>query len=134
MGVHWKDWCWSWNSNTLATSCEELTRWKNWCWEELRAGGEGDYRGWDLWMASPTWWIWVWVNSGSWWWTGTPGVLHFMGSQRVRHDWATELNWTETHIFHGILRSMFHFNFFLSCSTHSSFWLYSLVSVSAILY
>ena len=96
LGVHWKDWCWSWNSNTLATSCEELTHWKRpWCWEGLGAGGEGDDRGWDGWMASLTRWKWVWVNSGSWWWTGRLGVLEFMGSQRVRHDWATELNWTE---------------------------------------
>ena len=94
LGVHWQDWCWSWNSNTLATSCEELTHWKRpWCWEGLWAG-EGDDRGWDGWMASPTRWTWVWVNSGSWWWTGRPGVLRFMPSQRVRHDWATELNWT----------------------------------------
>ena len=62
-----------------------------WCWEGLRAGGERDDRGWDGWMASPTWWTWVWVNSGSWWWIGRPGVLQFMGSQRVRQDWATEL-------------------------------------------
>ena len=90
------DWCWSWNSNTLATSCEELTHWKRpWCWEGLGAGGEGDNRGWDCWMASLTRWAWVWVNSRSWWWTGRPGVLRFMGSQRVGHDWATELNWTE---------------------------------------
>ena len=66
-----------------------------WCWEGLGAGGEGDNRGWDGWMASPTRWAWVWVNSGSLWWTGRPGVLWFMGSQRVRYDWATELNWTE---------------------------------------
>ena len=64
-----------------------------WCWERLRAGGEGDDRGWDSWMVSPTQWPWVWVDSGSWWWTGRPGVLQFMGSQRVGHDWATELNW-----------------------------------------
>ena len=56
-------------------------------------GGEGDDRGWDGWMASLTWWTWVWVDSGSWWWTGRPGVVQFMGSQRIRHDWATELNW-----------------------------------------
>ena len=86
--------CWSWNSSTLATSCEELTYWKRlWCWEGLGAGGEGDDRGWDSWMASLTWWTWVWVNSGRWWWTGRPGVLWFMGSERVRHEWATELNW-----------------------------------------
>ena len=54
-----------------------------------------DDRGWDGWMASRTRWMWVWVNSGSWWWTGRPGVLRFMGSQRVGHDWATEVNWTE---------------------------------------
>ena len=94
LGVHWRDWCWSWNSNTLATSCEELTHWKRpWCWEGLGAGGEGDDRGWDGWMASPTQWAWVWVSSGSWWWTGRPVVLRFTGSQRVGHDWATELNW-----------------------------------------
>ena len=61
--------------------------------ERLGAGGEGDDRGSDGWMASPTRWTWVWVNSGSWWWTGRSGVLRFMGSQRVGHDWETELNW-----------------------------------------
>ena len=66
-----------------------------WCWERLRAGGEGDDRGWDGWMALSTLWTWVWVDSRSWWWTGRPGVLRFMGSQRVGHDWATEMNWTE---------------------------------------
>ena len=77
-------------------SCEELTHWKRlWCWEGLGAGGDGDDRGWDGWMASPTQWMWVWVNSGSWWWTGRPGMLQFMGSPRVGHNWATELNWTE---------------------------------------
>ena len=82
--------------NTLATSCEELTHWKRpWCWEGLGAGGEGDDRGWDGWMASLTRWMWVWVNSRSWWWTGRPGVLRFMWSQRVGHDWVIELNWTE---------------------------------------
>ena len=80
----------------LATSCEELTHWKRlWCWEGLGAGQEGDDNGWGGWMTSLTRWTWVWVNSGSWWWTGRPGMLRFMGSQRVGHDWATELNWTE---------------------------------------
>ena len=88
---------WYWNSSTLATSCEELTHWKRlWCWEGLEAGGEGDNSGW---MASLTRWTWVWVNSGSWWWTGRPGVLQFMGSQRVGHDWATKLNWTDLRYF-----------------------------------
>ena len=73
--IHWKDRCWSWSSNTLATWREELTHWKRpWCWERLKAGGEGDDRGWDGWMASLPRWTWVWVNSGRWWWTGSPGV------------------------------------------------------------
>ena len=84
LNVHWKDWCWSWNSNTLATWCKELTHLKRpWCWERLRAGGEGDDRGWDGWMASSTRWTWVWVDSRSWWWTGRPNVLWFTGSQRI---------------------------------------------------
>ena len=61
---------------------------------QIGAGGEGEDRGWDGWMASLTRWTWVWVNSGSWWWTGRPGVLWLMGSQRVRHDWATDLIWS----------------------------------------
>ena len=78
----------------LATWCKELTHLKKpLCWERLRAGGKGYDRGWDGWMASPKLWTWVWVNSESWWWTGKPGVLQSMGSQRIGHDWATELNW-----------------------------------------
>jgi len=68
-----------------------------WCWEGLGAGGEGDDRGWDGWMASLTRWTWVSVNSRSWWWTGRPGVLRFMGSQRVGHDWATDLIWSDVY-------------------------------------
>ena len=91
-GCHWKDWYWSWNSNILATWCEELTHLKRpWCWERLKAGGEGEDRGWDGWMASSTWWTWVWVNSRSWWWTGRPSMLRSMESQTVRHNQATEL-------------------------------------------
>ena len=86
-------WCWSWSSHTLATWCEELTLWKKpWCWEGLKTGGERDDRGWDGWMASLTQWTRVWVNSGSWWWTGKPGVLQSMGLQRVKRDGVTELN------------------------------------------
>ena len=72
---------------------------KNWlsgkdrCWERLKAGGEGNNREWDGWMASLTQWTWVWASSRSWW-TGKSGVLQSMGLQRVRHDWATELNWS----------------------------------------
>ena len=115
-GVHWKDWCWSWNSNTSATSCEELTHWKRpWCWEGLGAGGEGNNRGRDGWVASLTRWAWVWVNSGSWWWTGRPGVLRFMGSQRVRHKWETELNWTEseTTVAHSFMQYFIWFLVFI---------------------
>ena len=80
----------------LATWWEELTHWKRpWCWERLKVG-EGDDRGWDGWMASPIQWTWVWMDSGSWWWTGRPGVLQFMRSQSQTwlSDW-TKLNWTE---------------------------------------
>ena len=88
-----------WNPKALATWCEELTHLKRpdagKDWEQEEKGITED---WDGWMASPTQWTWVWVNSGSWWWTGRPGVLRFMGSQRVRHNWATELNWTEEKI------------------------------------
>ena len=85
----WKDWCWS--SNTLTTWCKELIHWKRpWCWERLKAGGEGDIRGWDGWMASLTW-AWVWVSSKRWSWTGKPLMLQPMESERVRHSWVTEL-------------------------------------------
>ena len=72
--IHWKDWCWSWNSNTLATWSEVLTHWKT-----------------DGWMASSTWWTWVCASSWSWWWTGKPGMLESMGWQGVSYNWATEL-------------------------------------------
>ena len=85
------DWCWSWSSNTLATWWEQSTTWKRpWCCKRLRAGGEEGDRGWDGWMASLTRWTWVWASSKRWWRTEKPGVLQFMGSQRVRHDLATE--------------------------------------------
>ena len=94
LNIHWQDWCWSWSSNTLATWCEEPTHWKKpWCWERLKAGGEGNNRGWDGWMASLTRWTRVWVGSKSCWWTGKPGVLQSVGLQRVTHNWATEPNW-----------------------------------------
>ena len=99
LNIHWKDWCWSWNYNTLTTWWEEPTDWKrHWCLERLKVGGEGDDRGWDSWMASSTRWTWVWIDSRSWWWTGKPGMLQSTGLQRVGHDWVTELNWTERNI------------------------------------
>ena len=93
LNIHWKDWCWNWNSNTLATWCKEPTHWKRpWCWERLKVGGEGDDRGWDGLMASLTHeWTWVWASSWRWWRTGKPGMLQSTESQRVRHNWVTEL-------------------------------------------
>ena len=96
LNIHWKDWCWSWNSNTLATWWKELTHLKRpWCWERWKAGGEGDDRGWDDWMTSPTQWAWVWINSESCWWTGRPGVLQSMGSQ----SWTQLSDWTELNLY-----------------------------------
>ena len=104
LGVHWKEWCWSWNSNTLATWCEELTHLKRpWCWERLKAGGEGDNRGWDGWMASLTKWTWVWVNSGSWWgqgglaFCGPWGCKELDTTKRLN---STELNWDNPGLSH----------------------------------
>ena len=72
-----------------------------WCWERLKAEEEEDSRGWGGWMASPTWWTWVWAGSWCWWWTGKPGMLHSVGSQRVGHNWVTEMNWTKSRITQG---------------------------------
>ena len=94
--------------------------------EEEGAGGEGDDRGWDGWMASPTRWTWVWVNSRSWWWTGRPSVLRFMELQRVRHNWVTELNWTE-HLGHtcSVLWSPPSDPWILGLIDCSNFWIFS---------
>jgi len=107
----------SWNSSTLATWCEELTHLKrSWCWERLKAGGEGDDRVWDGWMALPTQWTWVWVSSGSWCYTGKPGMLQSMGSQRVGHD----CDWTELKlnflvlVYHSVIVSSFKFTLLLT--------------------
>ena len=92
LGVHWKDWCRGWNSNTLATSCKELTHWKRpWCWEGLGAGGEGDDRGWDGWMDMSLGKLWELVTDREAW----RAVIHWVTKSRTRlSDW-TELNWTE---------------------------------------
>ena len=90
LNIHWRDWCWSWNSNTSASWCEELTHLKRpWCWERLWAGGEGDDRGWDGWI-SQTQWLWVWANPRRWWRTGKSGVLQSMGSLWVGHNLVAE--------------------------------------------
>ena len=89
-----EDWCWCWNSNTLATWCKELTHWKTpWCLERLKAGRDGDDRGWVSWMASLTQWTWVWVSSRSWWCTGRPGMLHAVHGITKNRTWLS--NWTE---------------------------------------
>ena len=94
---YWKDWCWRWSSNTLATWCKELTHWERpWCWEILKVGGEWDDGGWDGWMASPTRWTWVLINSRSWWRTGKPGVHSpwwHKGFSMTEQLKGTELNW-----------------------------------------
>ena len=100
------------------------------CWERLKAGGEGDNRGWDGRMASPTQWTWVWVNSRSGWWTGQPGVLHSMGWQRVRHDWVTELNWMETKNRVFLLSEINWLRISVSCNSQDS----QLIQLSSIDY
>ena len=123
LSVLWKEWCSSWNSSTLATSCEELTHWKRlWCWEGLGAGGEGDDRGWDGWMASLTRRIWVWVNSGSWWWTGRPGVLQFMGGLACCNSWGRKESDTNERLIWSDLKCLKTAKFSKSefCSQHGS--------------
>ena len=94
LGFLWKEWCYSWNSSTLATSCKELTHWKRlWCWEGLGAGREGDDRGWDSWMASLTRWTWVWVNSGNGEGQGGLACCDTWGGKES--DMTERLNWTE---------------------------------------
>ena len=89
--INWKDWYWSWNSNTLATWCEELTHLKRlWCWERLKAGA-GDDRGWDGWMTSLTQRTWVWASFRTWWWTKKPGVLQSWNTKGS--DMTKQLNW-----------------------------------------
>ena len=90
-------WCWSWNSNTLATCCEEPTHLKRpRCWERLKAGGEGDDSGWNDWMALPAQWTWVWVNSRSWWWTGGLTCCSPWGPKESNA--TKQLKWTELRI------------------------------------
>ena len=112
LGVLWKEWSWSWNSSTLATSCEELTHWKRlWCWEGLGAGGEGSNRGWDGSMASLTQWMWVWVNSRSWWWTGGLACCDSWGHKES--DVIEQLNWTGTEVFQILVLFLAITNFIL---------------------
>ena len=97
LNTQWMNWCLNWSYNSLATWCEERTHWKRpWCWERSKAGGEGDDRGWDGWMASPTRWTGVWVDSGRW--TGRPGVLQSTGLQRAGHNWVTGVTGPTRHV------------------------------------
>ena len=88
LSIHWTDWCWSWSSNILMGRADSLE--KNLMLGKTEDTRRRDDRGWDGWMASQTYWTWVWANSGRWWRTGKPAVVQSMGFQRVRHDWATE--------------------------------------------
>ena len=110
LNILWKYWCWSWGPNTLATWCTAPTHWKRpWCWERLKAGGEGDDRGWDGWKALPTLWTWVWASSRRWlkdrkaWRAAVHGVTK---SQTWMSDWITTIythTHTHTHIYSGSL-------------------------------
>ena len=114
LGVHWKDWCWGWNSDTLATSCKELTHWKRpWCWDGLRAGGEGDDGEWNGWMASPTQWMWVWASFRRWWRAGKTGVLQSLRLQWVRHYWVAEQE-QQPHFYEGILSMSYPLHFYMN--------------------
>ena len=98
--MHWKDWCWSWSSTTLATWCEELTHWKRpRCWERLKAGGEGDDREWDGWMASATQWTWVWENPGDGEGRGSLASFGLWGRRvNVTDQWQWPMSrWTSFH-------------------------------------
>ena len=91
--IHWNNWCWSWNSNTLATWCEELIPWKrSWFWVRLKAGGQWIDRVWESWMVSPTQWTWVWESSKSWWWSGKPTCCSPWGHKES--DTTEWLNWS----------------------------------------
>ena len=93
LNIHWKSWCWSWSSNTLAIWWEEPTQWKRpWHWERLKAGGKGDDRGWDGWMASLIQWTWVWASSWRWWRTRKTAGHGVAKSQKWQSDWITDLN------------------------------------------
>ena len=123
--IHWKDWCWSWNSNTLATWCEELTHLKG-PWK--MAGGEGDDREWGGWMALLTWYTWVWASSGSWWRTGKPGVpVHGVAKSRTRlsdsADWTERLS---TYIYVSIYIHIYYLFIYLSIRRIDSFHPFSL--------
>ena len=110
----------------MATWCEEVTHWKRpWCWERVKAGGEGDDKGWDGWMASPTWWTWVWASSRSWWWTGKAGVLQSMGSQRVGHNWVIRTSFSSkmTGLFYLLT---FKNNILLKSSFERTLWFWPL--------
>ena len=117
LNIPWQDWCWSWNSYTLATWCKERLIGKTlWCSESLKAGGERDDRGWNGWMVSPTQWTWVWLNSGNLWWTERPVVLQSMWLPRVGHNWVTKLNWDsyllESRLLHKAASNAVKINFF----------------------
>ena len=110
---------------------EELTHWKRpWCWERLKEGGEENDRRWDGWMASLTQWTWVWASSGSWWWTGRPGMLQSMGSQSQTRlsDW-TEMNWTDWHNFELARFTIVFWLWFQDSSIRKNSQLFSIIKI-----
>ena len=117
LGVHWKDWCWSWNSSTLATSWEELTHWKRpWCWEGLGAGGDEDDRGWDGCMELPTWWTWVWETLGVC--DGQGGLACCDSWGHKESDVTGRLKWTELNWRYHVSLSYNHFEFLITEFSH----------------
>ena len=121
LNIHWKDWCWSWNSKTLATPHEEMTHLeRSWCWGWLKVGGEGDEKGWDGWMSSPNQWTWVRASFETSWCTGRPEIQQSMGSQRVGYDnkWTKLKTIGDTYGICLSLSDLFHWAWQISRSIH----------------
>ena len=130
LNIHWKEWCWILWPILWPLDVKSWLIWKDQCWERLKAGG-GDDKGWGGWMASPTQWTWVWVDSGSWWWTGRPGILQSVGSWRGRHYWVTELNWVQwrnlsflTVLFSSLPNPTSIFHYPLSLANFKVYWIH----------
>ena len=123
LGVLWKEWCWSWNSNPLVTWSQEMTHLERpWCWGWLKAWGEGDEKGWDGWMASPNQWTWVRASFETSWWTGRPGIQQSMGSQWVGYDneWTKLKTISDVYDICVSLSDLFHSAWWIFRSIHAA--------------